>query len=258
MAHDQTRTYASNGRSGPLRLVVHVSGRAAATALRPLNAPIGAAIEMGMSLQRRAVDRLLDSRELERVMVEAVESRRVQTALQIAISSDAANRLVDSFFDSGMFDRLVERLLESDGLWYLVDEVAQSPAVLAAVSQQGLGFADQVGEQVRDRSSRADDWLERAARRVIGRRSRRAPDASAAAPDKPGASAAAPDSPAAPSAAPDTPAASDAAPDKPAASDAASVISEVEIAPVISDVDVIPVASGVDVLPDVPDADAPA
>jgi hypothetical protein len=131
-----------------------------------------------MTIQRRAVDRVLDSPELERVMVEAVESRRVQTALQVAISSEAANRLVDSFFDSGMFDRLVDRLLESEGLWHLIDEVAQSPAVMAAVSQQGLTFADQVGDQVRDRSRRADDWLERAAWRVIRRRDRLAAEGS--------------------------------------------------------------------------------
>jgi hypothetical protein len=156
--------------------VAHLGGRAASSALRPVNGAVGAALEVGMTIQRRAIDRVLDSPELERVMVEVVESRRVQTALEVAISSEAANRLVDSFFDSGMFDRLVERLLESDGLWTLVDEVAQSPAVMAAVSQQGLTFADQVGGQVRDRSRRADDWLERAAGRII-RRNRRAADA---------------------------------------------------------------------------------
>jgi hypothetical protein len=172
MADDYTRIFPSNGRPGPLRAVAHLGGRAAATALRPVNGAVGAALEVGMTIQRRAVDRVLDSPELERVMVEVVESRRVQTALEVAISSDTANRLVDSFFDSGMFDRLVERLLASDGLWHLVDEVAQSPAVMAAVSQQGLTFADQVGDQVRDRSHRADDWLERAARRIIHRRDR--------------------------------------------------------------------------------------
>jgi hypothetical protein len=180
MADDHTRTYASNGRPGPLRAVAHLGGRAAASELRPVNdavnGAVGAALGFGMTVQRRAVDRVLDSPELERVMVEVVESRRVQTALEVAISSEAANRLVDSFFDSGMFDRLVERLLESEGLWHLVDEIAQSPAVMAAVSQQGLTFADQVGDQVRDRSRRADDWVERAAWRIIRRRNRPAPD----------------------------------------------------------------------------------
>jgi hypothetical protein len=176
MADDHTRTFTSNGRPGPLRAVAHLGGRAAASALRPVNGAVGAAVGIGVTIQRRAVDRVLDSPELERVMVEVVESRRVQTALEVAISSEAANRLVDSFFDSGMFDRLVERLLESEGLWHLIDEVAQSPAVMAAVSQQGLTFADQVGDQMRDRSRRADDWLERGAWRIIHRRNRRAPD----------------------------------------------------------------------------------
>lgn len=178
MADHDTRTFASNGRPGPLRAVAHLGGRAAASAMRPVGGAVGAALEIGMTIQRKAVDRVLDSPELERVMVEAVDSRRVQSALQVAISSEAANRLVDSFFDSGMFDRLVERLLESEGLWHLVDEIAQSPAVMAAVSQQGLTFADQVGDEMRDRSRRADDWLERAAWRVIGRRNRSAADAS--------------------------------------------------------------------------------
>ncbi|HYZ80952.1 MAG TPA: hypothetical protein VE571_06770 [Solirubrobacteraceae bacterium] len=177
MAHDHTRTFASNGRPAPLRAVVHLGGRAAASAMRPVEGAAGAVLRIGMTIQRRAVDRVLDSPELERVMVEAVESRRVQTALEVAISSETANRLVDSLFDSGMFDRLVDRLLESDGLWRLIDEVAQSPAVMAAVSQQGLTFADQVGEQVRDRSRRADDLLERAAWRVIRRRNRSAAEA---------------------------------------------------------------------------------
>ena len=187
MADDHTRTYASNGRPGPLRAVAHLGGRAAHSALRPVNGAVGAALGFGMSIQRKAVDRVLDSPELERVMVEVVESRRVQTALEVAISSEAANRLVDSFFDSGMFDRLVERLLESEGLWHLVDEIAQSPAVMAAVSQQGLTFADQVGDQVRDRSRRADDWVERAAWRIIRRRNRQAPETTALseAPDVP-------------------------------------------------------------------------
>jgi hypothetical protein len=74
--------------------------------------------------------------------------------------------LIDAFFDSGLFDRFVDRLLSSDGLWRLVDEIAASPTVRAAVSQQGLGFADQVGDAVRARSRKGDRAFERAADRV--------------------------------------------------------------------------------------------
>jgi hypothetical protein len=72
----------------------------------------------------------------------------------------------------------VDRLLEGEALWRLVDEVAQSPSVTAAISGQGLGFADQVGGEVRQRSRQADDWLEEVAHRIIHRRNRRIPSSS--------------------------------------------------------------------------------
>jgi hypothetical protein len=111
------------------------------------------------------VDRLLASGELERVLASA----QLQAGIAQLLKSDGAAQLIDTFFDSGLFDRVVDRLLSSDGLWQLIDVVAASPAVRAAVSQQGLGFADQVGEAVRTRSRRADRRLERAADRLIGR-----------------------------------------------------------------------------------------
>ena len=182
MADDDTRTFASNRRPGPLRAAAHLGGRAATSALRPLNGAVGAAVGIGVDLERKAVDRVLESGEIERVMLEVVESPALQSALERVMSSESTSRLVDTFFDSGMLDHIIERLLASDALWNLIDEVAGSPAVRAAISQQGLGFADQVGDQVRDRSRSADDWLERAARRMIHRRSEALPETPDAAP----------------------------------------------------------------------------
>jgi hypothetical protein len=135
--------------------------------MRPLAGPVGAAAEAGIDFQRRAIDRLLDSGELEHLLA----SPRLQAVVEQVLESDGAKRLVDAFFDSGLFERLVDRLLESDGLWRLVDVIAGSPAVTAAISQQGLGFADQLGTVLRGRSRKADDWLERRARRAIPGRS---------------------------------------------------------------------------------------
>ncbi len=158
-----------------LRGVVSLGGRAAALGVRPFSglagAAAGAAAEAGADLERRVMDRLIDSGELERLLAGA----RVQSVAAQLLDSDGARRLVDLFFDSGLFDQFVDRLLASDGLWKLVDEVAGSPAVTAAISQQGLGFADQVGEEVRVRSRHADAWLERAARRIIHRSPEAAP-----------------------------------------------------------------------------------
>jgi len=131
-----------------------------------------AAAGAGRSVERRAVNRVLEGDELERVVVVAINNTHIQAALKQALESDGAAQVIDSLFDSGLLDHFFERLLASESLWNLIDEIAGSPAVTAAISQQGLGFADQVGDQVRDRSRRADDWMERAARRMIGRQPR--------------------------------------------------------------------------------------
>jgi len=148
-------------------------GRVTRATMRPLTSAAGAAAETGVNLERQAIDRLLDSRALEHVL----DSPRLVSIVEQLLASDGAHRLIDVFFDSGLFDHFAERLLESDALWHLIDEIAGSPAVTAAISQQGLGFADQVGAEVRGRSRRADEWLERSARRLIHRRSATPDDA---------------------------------------------------------------------------------
>jgi len=158
MANDRTR----NSRSRPLKPLTDIGGRAAAATLRPLTGVVGAAAEVGISLEQRAVDRLLGSGELERFLASA----RLQAIVAQVVRSEGATQLIDTFFDSGLFDRFVDRLLSSDGLWRLVDEIAASPTVRAALSQQGLGFADQVGDAVRARSRKGDRRLERAADRL--------------------------------------------------------------------------------------------
>jgi hypothetical protein len=143
-----------------------IGGRAAASALRPVTDAFEGALRIGLSVERRAVDRVLESGELERVTTNLLDDARVQLALRRALGSDGAKRLVDGLFDSGLLDRFLERLAASDALWRLVDEIAQSPSVRAALSQQGLGFADQIGGAARDRSRRADQRVARAAARL--------------------------------------------------------------------------------------------
>ncbi len=178
MSADRRGTF----RLGPLGPLVGFGSRAATATLRPIAGVVEAAAGAGLSLERRAVDRVLDSDELERVVIVAINSTHIQAALKQALESDGATQLIDTLFNSGLIDRFLagiidsgtldrffDRLLTSEGLWNLIDEIAGSPAVTAAISQQGLGFADQVGDEVRNRSRKADDWMERAARRLIGR-----------------------------------------------------------------------------------------
>jgi hypothetical protein len=95
-----------------------------------------------------------------------LDSTRVSDARAKVFEGSVAKEVVASFFDSSLFDEVVIRLLESRQLWLLVEEIAHSPSVTAAVTQQGFGFADQVSEQLRTRSCNADNWLERVAARL--------------------------------------------------------------------------------------------
>lgn len=182
--------HTSNARLGPLGPLARLSGRAAAITLRPaaevaalslrsVGGVAALAAQAGRGLERRAVQRVLDSPEVERLPSAAMDSARTQAAIKSALASDGARQLVATLFESGLFDEIVDQLLASDGLWRLVDELAGSQAVMDAVAQQGLGFADQVGDVARARSRIADDWLERRARRLTSWRSKsREPDGS--------------------------------------------------------------------------------
>ena len=78
-------------------------------------------------------------------------------------------------FESRLLDQVVARLLAGPELWRVVDEVARSPAVIEAMAAPGLGFADQVAGEVRDRSRTADAVVERTTRRLLRRRPRMDP-----------------------------------------------------------------------------------
>ena len=83
---------------------------------------MGFAVRIGLSVERRAVDRVLDSGALERILTAALGDAHVQAGFRRALGSDGARRLVDSLFDSGLFDHFIERLAASDVLWRLVDQ----------------------------------------------------------------------------------------------------------------------------------------
>ena len=94
-----------------------------------------------------------------------VDSPALWGLIDKALAGDGADRLVERLFDSGLADRFVGRLRDSKALWRLVDEIAASQAVTSAVTQQSLSFADQFGDEIRDRSRRADDWILQSAHR---------------------------------------------------------------------------------------------
>lgn len=142
------------------------------------------------------VDRVLSGPELERLMVATLESANVQAAVARTLEGEPAEQLVARVLDSAAIERLVTQVLDSRlldeiitgllasrELWLLVEEIAESPAVSAAVTQQGFGYADQLGGEMRRRSRRADARLE-----TLGRRLLRRPDGDGTPGDAPTAS----------------------------------------------------------------------
>jgi hypothetical protein len=114
-------------------------------------------------------ERVVAGPELDRLLTTALDSPRMAALAERALDSDGMDRLVGQVLDSRLVDASVARVLASDELWLVVDEVAQSPAVTAAITQQGRGFATQVAGEVGQRSRRADARLERAARKLLRR-----------------------------------------------------------------------------------------
>jgi hypothetical protein len=150
---------------GPARTLTRVANRAAAAAAKPAVGVASGAAHATVHLSRRGIGKALSGLELENALEAFLYDPRAQRAFSRALDSKAARDLVATFFNSGAWDEFANRLLESKQLWTIVDVIATSPSVTAAITQQGFGFADQVGDQVRYRSREADAWLERAVRR---------------------------------------------------------------------------------------------
>jgi hypothetical protein len=129
----------------------------------------------------RTAQRLLTGPEVERLLEMALGSERIEQLMAEALDSPGVERIVNQAIESRLADetitRLIEettaRLLASEGLWVLIDEVAASPAITEAITQHGVGFADQVADEVRERTRHADAWMETLARRVLRRRAAR-------------------------------------------------------------------------------------
>jgi len=144
-------------------------------------------------LAKQVVDRVVASTlapyVAEHVVIAALESPATDDLADRVLDSERTEELVGRVIDSELIDKVVDRLLESDELWLIVEEVAQSPAVTAAISRQGVGLADQFAEVVRDRSGRADDRIARTVRGLLRRDDRAAPE-TVVEPAGPGAEAA--------------------------------------------------------------------
>ncbi len=139
--------------------------------------------EIELEGRRRTLDALDDAflAAVDMVLARVLSDDVVDRALTLVEETGVAQHVTERLLDDGIAEQLatamegplveeaVAQLLANEALWVLVDEIAQSPSVTAAISHQGTGFFEEVAERARDRSRNADARLERIARR-IGRR----------------------------------------------------------------------------------------
>lgn len=121
----------------------------------------------GMAEQIAA--RVVEGPELGRILDVALASEQMQETIAAALDNPAMQRIAANAVDSRVVDEVVRALLASEEVWLLVAEIAESPQVTAALSRQTAGVADQITDEVRERSRDADDWVERTARRLLRR-----------------------------------------------------------------------------------------
>lgn len=116
-------------------------------------------------------DAWLGSPELERIVVAIVEHEGTDRLADRILDSPLARRIGQQAVDAGVVDALLDRLAERDVFWTLIDTIAGSAAVSEAIAVQSRSAVTDVVDGVRDGAAQADDWLERIALRVVGRRS---------------------------------------------------------------------------------------
>jgi hypothetical protein len=146
--------------------------------MRPVVASVVIAGEAAERVALAAVDRALADGLADHVARRIVEGPEIQRIVDMALESAAVERMVTRVVASHVVQEAVDRvaddamarLRDSEAMWALIDEIAQSPAVMDAIAHQSAGFADQVGDELRERTRHADARLERAAWRLLRRR----------------------------------------------------------------------------------------
>jgi hypothetical protein len=122
---------------------------------------------LASGLARRAVGRVFEGPLIDVIAEDVVRYAVVERIVDRLLAEGIVEHTVSRILDGPEFQRVIGAVLESEELWLLVEEIAESPAVTDAVTQQSFGFADQVAGGMRARSRNADAWLERGARRAL-------------------------------------------------------------------------------------------
>ena len=114
-----------------------------------------------------AIVRAVESPAVERALVRVLQGPAVEEAMRGAVQSPAVERA--DALDSELVDEVWKRLLASDEAQQLVERIAEAPEVRAAIASQGVGFLDDIRQQIGGIARKADGAIERILRRITRR-----------------------------------------------------------------------------------------
>jgi uncharacterized RDD family membrane protein YckC len=119
---------------------------------------------------RSLVERQVAQRMAKQMVVTLeLEPVTAPSAVAQPITSAEFERLVTTAVESRLSAQLTQRLVESPELERIIEEVASSPAVRTAMARQTMSLGEEIAAGLRQRMARADDSLERVARRLLRR-----------------------------------------------------------------------------------------
>ena len=105
-----------------------------------------------------------------------LESDAAQEAFERTLSSPAVERAAVKVLDSQLVDSVWDHLLASDEVQKLVQRIAESPEVRAAITSQGVGLIADLGRQLREIADHVDLAIDHVVERLRGRRVAEATD----------------------------------------------------------------------------------
>lgn len=168
---------AANDPNGRIRPEVPIGGRLLEGGARGVGRLAGATgidrtVEVAVE---EAIVRALESAAVERAITRLIADGRVAAAIEDSIDQRRLEETIRRAIDSEVADRVWEDILAGEKAQMLVERIAEAPEVRAAIASQGVGLIADLGRQLQRVAASVDGFLERLARRLLGRPPRAEP-----------------------------------------------------------------------------------
>jgi uncharacterized RDD family membrane protein YckC len=118
------------------------------------------------------------TRTLDRALTQSLPDESIEELARRLLASPAFERVLREAAESRVTRDLIDDAIRSDELQRVVEEVMSGPAVRGALQRQTRTLRDDVTDRLVAGTARADDAIERVARRIVRRRTRTAEEVS--------------------------------------------------------------------------------